>query len=387
MDFNTIPQSIELMGAYETEIRTMRSKLKNPVSSVYHEITLTLNVDSYTLYFKCDKIENSILLSLPASTCGTCNPLKLAFSKLCTATKFRLKLEMGVSRSTHVPDWLLQWMHESRSHKVPDLGFIGIHLGDTDAIRILMALLVVDLSKKNDDTMYAVKLYPQSPKQVNLYLDTMTKYNTRFAVKDRKVIPANFNTAESISTKKYLTVYRNALMHMVEEYNLPGITGEMINIEEGTDDIADSILWSVSVIIHYKATVNGIVDAHQDLFESQTALLRQMLAKSLKTGKSVYHPIVNLTDDDFNNIHTNHRQTLGNARNAALEQVREIVLMLSDTYVRSIEEALHDLRDHTEDTITQDAVKNFIMPEEEDQVAMMCKTCGLLSVPIASIMS
>jgi hypothetical protein len=174
---------------------------------------------------------------------------------------------------------------------------------------------------------------------------------------------------------------------MVEEYNLPGITGEMINIEEGTDDIADSILWSVSVIIHYKATVNGIVDAHQDLFESQTALLRQMLAKSLKTGKSVYHPIVNLTDDDFNNIHTNHRQTLGNARNAALEQVREIVLMLSDTYVRSIEEALHDLRDRTEDTITQDAVKNFIMPEEEDQVAMMCKTCGLLSVPIASIMS
>jgi hypothetical protein len=392
MNLNTIPESIEMIDAYETE-------MWEPCTT---HITLTLFTDYYTLYIKYDKVENSIYLRLPASTSGSCNPLKAAFSKLCRRTPFILILMTGLPhyRTINIPDWLLQWMRESRNAGVPtvNLGKIEIRLEDADAIRTLMALLVVDLSKKTNDIPYGIQFYPQSPEQISLYLETITKYNTRFAVKDREIVQAHFRSPSilKLETNADMTVYRNAIMKMVKEYGLPGITRDMITLASDNAFLCDIILHSVSIILHYKAAIKGIVDAHQGLFESQTKLLRQMLAKSLQIGKPVNHPIANLIDDDFNGIHTNHRKTLGDVEHAALEQVRAIVIENAELYVDFAEDALSEIQAESGDevselpnetTLTWQIVKSYIMPEVEDQVTMTCGECGLLYFPVASFIS
>jgi hypothetical protein len=396
MDFNDINESVEIIDAYETEIRTVLNKQTAKWEPWTTHITLTLYQDYYTLDIKYDKIEYPIFLRLRSATSYSYQ-LKAVFSRLCGAAPFNLRLRTGYRPTIDIPDWLLEWMRESRSIGVAKdyLGAIDICLEDADAIRTLVALLAVDLSKKTDDTPYAVKFHPKRPNQISLYLETITKNNTRFAVLDGKVVEAKFCSSSilQLETSALLIAFQDDIMKMVKQYGLPGITRDMISRGPRKDDTCDIILSSISIILHWKATVKAIVDTHQDLFESKTKLLRRMLAKSLETGKRVNHAIVNLRDDDFNSIYTNHRKTLVNP----LEQVRAIVTGVAEIYADYVADFMWELTaasesddeagTHSADepSLTWQMVKAFIMPEVENQVTMTCGTCGLLSFPMSSI--
>ena len=194
--FETIETSIEKINKYKTDMQPMLDKhtkrmVLNPEKKAFYpwetHITLTLYQYYYELDIKYDELENNILLRLPASTGGICNPLKEAFSELCNAIKFNFELTTRFGPTIHLPDWLLQWMRESRSMDVTDhAGTIRIRLKDADAIRTLVALLVVDLSKESDVTVYSVEFYPQNLEQISLYLETITKNNTLFGAELQK---------------------------------------------------------------------------------------------------------------------------------------------------------------------------------------------------------
>jgi hypothetical protein len=297
--------SIELLDIFHLRVREFRRNN----DSIQLNVTVELYNGFYSVQFRCIGIYE-ILLKLPLSSRGLQDPVMQSFISVCELSDVHLNLQKRAPSKIHddmpntpmseLPIWLLRWMRTSRCDQryITRMNRrVSISLGDTGAKQVLIALLHLDTTKKNNTTQWTqVSFWSADPRQTKLYFDTVLEYNTRFSIFDgiiqynpwvatlaiSPILPTVDHIAQSKTCEKYL-------MSLVEIYHFPYITPEMICLNDANLDAI--IISSVSVIRHFKDTVAGMANQFTD--PRAVTHFEDSLQKILQEMSSQYIDAVN----------------------------------------------------------------------------------------------
>jgi hypothetical protein len=334
-----ISASIELMTLYETIMRNMREEEEDI------RITVDLYRGFYAMTFKIST-GPEIVVMLPVSTSHIQHPVQKAFSELCNTHPVRLVLQnrspdmmyldLEGTQMAELPRWMLKWMRESRSHPaklVMDGSEVSICLDDADARSALRALMTVDLSRRNNNTVLSPSFTPKNCEQVTLYLDTILNCNTHLAVRDGNIVSSYYFSRLSMTLGESAAqndTRRRYIKKIVKEYHLPDITDDMFDGNKtGLGVLIRSILWYVSMIIHYQSTVNRMLEVYNTPLDLKITLLKRMLESNRNAEREQLSYVDRLTNDNFKTMLTNN---MWENKARIIHNMKRIIMKECETY-------------------------------------------------------